>query len=209
MFGDVRTGILLLLTHILGCISVGVLFRFWKFNKEKNISVLRDKSLKNKLENSITFSNLGEVLASSIMNSISTILLIGGFVMLFSVIISMLTKSHVLLICAVSLKPILNIFKINPEFSSGIITGMLELTNGLSAISHIQIKQLSQSIIIASFLTGFGGLSVLLQVYSIISKEGLSIKPYIIGKLLHGLFAAFYTYLFLNFSIFFNLDIQL
>ncbi|MBR6033705.1 MAG: sporulation integral membrane protein YlbJ [Clostridia bacterium] len=207
MFGDTRTGILLLITHILACISVGILFRFWKINKEKNVSVLRNKFLINKLENSISFSNLGEILASSIMNSINTILLIGGFVMLFSVIISMLTRSHILPICAFFLKPILNVFKINPELSNGIITGMLELTNGLNSISHIPIKQLSQSVIIASFLTGFGGLSVLLQVYSIISKEGLSIKPYLIGKLLHGIFAAFYTYLFLNFSNFFRLDI--
>lgn len=32
LFGDVQIGILLLTTHILACITVGILFRFWKYN---------------------------------------------------------------------------------------------------------------------------------------------------------------------------------
>ena len=47
-----------------------------------------------------------------------------------------------------------------------------------------------------SFLLGFGGLSVLFQVFSIISKYNISIKPYFFGKLLQGTLAAFYTFLF-------------
>ena len=32
MFGNSAIGILLFITHILACISVGILFRFWKYN---------------------------------------------------------------------------------------------------------------------------------------------------------------------------------
>ncbi len=204
MFGDTRTGILLLITHILACITVGILFRFWKNNKSffSHFSMEKSHSLP-----SVNLSNLGEVLATSIMSSINTILLIGGFIMFFSVIISILKQSHVLPVCINLLKPILTFFKINSELSSGIVTGILELTNGVSLVSNIPSKLISQNIIVASFLIGFGGLSVLLQVFSIISKENISIKPYIIGKLLHGLLAGFYTYLFLNFSNFFNLNL--
>ena len=38
-------------------------------------------------------------------------------------------------------------------------------------------------------------------------KSDISIKPYIIGKILHGTFAAIYTYLFLNCIPFLNLDL--
>ena len=62
---------------------------------------------------------------------------------------------------------------------------------------------ISISIIVCAFLLGFGGVSVFLQVFSIVSKSNISIKPYIIGKLLQGTIAAFYTYLLIqNFSIF-------
>ena len=32
MFGNSTIGLLLLITHILACITVGIIFRFWKFN---------------------------------------------------------------------------------------------------------------------------------------------------------------------------------
>ena len=208
MFGDTRTGILLLITHILACLTVGVLFRFWKSNKKAKHTVLSSFVPARKIhENDITFSNLGEALANAIMNSIHTILLIGGFVVLFSVIIAMLDQSNILLTATKILEPIFNFLKIDSRFSAGILTGLIELTNGIKIISAIPIKNISQNVIIASSLLGFGGISVLLQVFSIVSKAKLSIKPYIIGKVLHGIFALLYTYLFLNLSAFFNLDL--
>ena len=89
----------------------------------------------------------------------------------------------------------------------GIISGILELTNGVQAVSLVNTRLLSVSLVICSFLLGFGGISVLLQVLSITSKFSISIKPYIIGKLLQGCFAALYTYLFLQNSLLFNLDL--
>ena len=84
---------------------------------------------------------------------------------------------------------------------------MLELTNGIQIISSIACKKISFNIIFTAFLLGFGGISIFLQVWSITSKTDLSIKPYLIGKLLHGTLAAFYTYLFMNIFPFLNFDL--
>ena len=84
---------------------------------------------------------------------------------------------------------------------------MLEITNGINIISNISCKKLSINIIFTAFLLGFGGISVLLQVWSIVSKTDLSIKPYFYGKILHGLFASLYTYIFMNIIPFFNFDL--
>ncbi len=203
MFGDIRTGILLFVTHILACITVGIIFRFWKHSKNDTISASRVFSSR---ENNVNIANLGEIISSSIMNSIHNVLLIGGFIVLFSVIISILNQSHVVLITSKFLNPFLNFLKIDTKFSSGLINGLIEITNGLNSVSSVHIKAISQNIIIASFLLGFGGLCVMLQVFSTISKSHISIKPYIIGKVLQSLIAALYTYIFLNIN-FFNLDI--
>lgn len=205
LFKDTKTGILLLLTHILACISVGILFRWWKSGKNKRSSFFIEDS--NKLPSKISLLNLGEVLANSIMNSISTIFLIGGFVVLFSVVISILNSSGFLELIANFLSPILNIFGLSSKYINGIVTGLIELTNGVCSIALIASKNISTNIIICAFLLGFGGISVALQVLSITSKNGISIKPYLIGKLLQGIFAAFYTYLILNSFCFFNLDL--
>lgn len=205
MFKNTTIGILLFITHILACITVGIIFRFWK---SKNITTsnktYNSSSNKNK---TATFSNLGEVLAESITSSISTILLIGGFVVIFSSVISILKASGILNISSIILTPIFNLLHIDASFISPLLTGFLEITNGINSISNIACKKLSINIILTAFLLGFGGISVLLQVFSITSKTDLSIKPYIYGKLLHGLIAAFYTYLFMNTIPFFNFDL--
>ena len=76
-------------------------------------------------------------------------------------------------------------------------TGLLELTNGVNAVSLIHDKYMSTQLIVTAFLLGFAGLSIFLQIFTIASKNNLSMKPYLIGKLLQGLFAAFYTFLIL------------
>lgn len=204
MFGNSTIGFLLLITHLLASITVGFIFRFWKYNVK--YTSLKSSSYVNSKDN-ISFSNLGGIIGNSISSSINTILLIGGFVVLFSVIISILQTSQLLDVLSNFLNPLFNLLNIPPEFSNGFISGILELTNGLNFISNIPVKKLSINIIIASFLLGLGGISILLQVWSTIAKTDLSIKPYILGKLLHACFSAFYTFIFMNSFSFFYFDL--
>lgn len=204
MFGNSTIGFLLLITHLLASLTVGIIFRFWKRNSK--CTSLKSNSYVNSKDN-ISLSNLGGIIGNSISSSINTILLIGGFVVLFSVIISILETSQLLDFSSNFIKPLLALFHIPAEFETGIVSGFLELTNGLNIICNIPCKKLSINIIIASFLLGLGGISILLQVWSTIAKTDLSIKPYILGKLLHACFSAIYTFLFLqNFAIF-NFDL--
>ena len=203
LFKDTNTGILLFITHILACLTVAFLFRFWKSSKrfgKKGASPLFPKE-------QVSISNLGEVLSSSIMSAINTIFLIGGFIVLFSVIISILENSCILDGLAHLIHPILNIFKVPSSYADGIFTGILELTNGVCNIANITNKSISTNITICAFLLGFGGISIMLQILSITSKAKISIKPYIIGKLLQGTFAAIYTYIFIYTIPFFNLNL--
>ncbi len=183
MFGNTTIGVLLLITHVLASLTVGYIFRFWKkenYRSSEPTSYITPKSM-------VTFSNLGEILSESITSSIQTLLIIGGFVVIFSSIISILKASGI----------VNNIY----------LLGILEITNGISSLSALHIKNISLPIIFTAFLLGFGGISILLQVWSIISRSDLSIKPYFYGKLLHGIISAFYTFIaiycfpFLNFNL--------
>lgn len=203
LFGNSTIGFLLLFTHLLASISVGFLFRFWKKNDSNDFLNI---SFKKKNQN-IKLSNLGEIIGNSVKNSINTILMIGGFVVLFSVILSILKTSNLLNLFCYFIQPIFNFFKIPQTFSSGFVSGIIELTNGLNIICNIPEKKLSINIILASFILGLGGISVLLQVWSCISKTDLSITPYILGKICQACFSAFYTWLFLNIIPFFNFNL--
>lgn len=224
MFGNVALGIILFIAHFLASLTVGFLYRFWKNenrfknnkhhflfskynnqanNKEINFnankkSTYTNTSIHNQTNNNVQLKNLGEIMAESITSSIKTILLIGGFIILFSCIISIINSSGLIKIITVALTPMFNTFNIDTSFIQGIFTGILELTNGVNLICNLYNQALTNRMLIASFLLGFGGLSIMLQVLSIISKSDLSCKPYIIGKILQAIFATIYTFVFIK-----------
>lgn len=215
MFGNSTIGLLLFITHLLASFTVGIIFRFWKYKSENTKIFFQNNNLNTNSYNAnskntklVNFYNLGEVIAESITNSISTILMIGGFIILFSSIISILNASRLTNLITITLSPLFNFFNIDISFIQGLFTGLLEITNGINIIASIHEKKISINIILTSFLLGFGGISILLQVLSIVSKTDLSSKPYIIGKLLHGFIAAFYTYIFIEIFPFLNFNLQ-
>lgn len=208
LFGDTKTGILLLCTHILAGITVGIIFGKLSTIQKQNIDPLSTKSMRHFVKKrTVSISNLGKILGNSIQSAISTVLMIGGFIIIFSVIISILEQSHILDIFGNFLKPILAMLGLNLNFAKPILAGIIELTNGVNMVSSIHIKAVSQNVVLCAFLLGFGGFSVLFQVYSLLSKTDLSMKKYVIGKFLQGIVAAIYTFLALKFIPTLNLDI--
>lgn len=188
LYGNKSLGIILLISHILSSLLVGYCFRFWK--KDKFDINYRETKFNSKLT-PLKISDIGEVLGNSIKKSISTILLIGGFIVIFSVIISILEASGILTIFS----EFLSNFSIPEEISLSAFSGIIELTNGVNLTANLSASYYTLSILLTSFLLGFGGFSVLLQVYSIIVKENISIKPYFYGKLLQGLFSVIFTFI--------------
>lgn len=209
LFGNSTIGILLFTTHVLSAISVGIVYGLSSrahipYTKHQPYSRYATHDINyesRKNENSI--SNLGEIMAISISKSVTTILQIGGFVVLFSVILAILNRLNVI----TGFSILLSTFSISTKFSVGFLSGIIELTNGVSLISNIHTKTISNSILVSSFLLGFGGLCISLQVLSIISKYKLSIKKYFLGKILQGVFAVLYTALFIRIFPLYNFDL--
>ncbi len=200
LFSNQTVGIILLVTHILACITVGIVLGFTK--KKDNIRWER-YSINTRQKDEKT---LGGILGESIKNAISTILMIGGFVVIFSIIISILNTSHILDIISKFISPIITNVGINSEFIKPILAGIIELTNGVKLISEASVVNYNLSIMLSAFLLGFGGISILLQVSSIVAKTDLSMKKYIIGKILQGIIASIYVFFILNFIP--SLDVQ-
>ena len=205
-YSNTSIGILLLISHILSSICVGIILGIisriksatnkFTANSTQSASTNNFSSL---LQDDIKIADIGGILGSAIVSAIKSILMIGGFVTIFSVILSILNNTKILTIISYFIS---NIFHINPDYIVGLLTGFLEFTNGLYKISTINNKMLSINLILSSFIIGFGGISVTLQVLNIISKNKLSIKTYIFGKLLHGTISALFTFLILSIPIF-------
>ncbi len=168
IYSSGKIGVVLYISHILATLLVGFLFRFYA--KEKHIA---PKYTVNQNEESFS-----QVFSKVLANSINSILTISGAVIFFGVISGILT-AHL---------PFGDVIK-------SAITGILELTGGTKAISQTTLP-ITIKLTLSAFIVGFAGFCVHLQVAAIVAKHHLSLVPYILGKFLHGLFSALFTYLY-------------
>lgn len=205
LFGSSSFGILLLVIHLLAAISSAIVIGFYT----KNYDYIPKQSSKFNISKSpINLGSLGDILSKAIIDSVNTLFLIGGFIVLFSVIISILINCGAFSTLEAFLTPLFSLFGIDCGFIEPLAVGILEVTNGINMIADIHVKNISTNLIFTSFILGFGGISVTLQILSVISKSDLSIKPYIIGKLIQATFSAFYVYLALCCFKGLNLDLN-
>ncbi len=212
MFAEPKIGFLLLLTHFIAALLVGIVFRFYRSSIKSSSRNTEHTPITSEVQNknAIRLSQLGSIMGEAIKNSISTLLLICGFITFFCVLGTILDKTGITSSLAHLINPLLLSFKIPKDWanalSTGCIKGILEITSGLKTLSASTISSTILLPIVATIL-GFGGISVHMQVASIISHTDLSIKPYLIGKTLHGIFAGLITYFIINKTSFFQYEV--
>lgn len=117
-----------------------------------------------------SYKSLKDNLRESLMTSISAIVTVGGYIVLFSIICTMLA----------SITNMLGIELSEPV--SALVYGILEITNGCSRIKSVTPLTLS----IISGIIAFGGLSIQSQSIDYIGKTDISVSRYLMSKGLQG-----------------------
>lgn len=201
-FHDAKLGLLIAVCHYLGNALVGICMRFYgektknnHSSKFKSYFSLQDAFKQMHYTRIKDKRPLGEVVGDSILNSIKTLVMIGGFIILFSVVMQLLLTIGITPIIATFIQHGLHILSLPIELALPLISGMFEITQGAQMISQMHIDSMLPKAIIISFILGFNGFSVQAQVSSIIAKTDIRFTPYFISRILHGLFASFLTIL--------------
>ncbi|MDV2685314.1 sporulation integral membrane protein YlbJ [Alkalihalophilus lindianensis] len=197
-FHNPALGIVLALAHYLGNICVGLLFRFHgrqeeaseKTNKSNKLSVKEALRLLHK-ERLKDGRPIGQLLGDAVQSSVKTLLMIGGFIILFSVLNQLLILIGITSILAVFISIILTFFKLPSDLSIPFISGIFEITLGAKKTSESTETALLDQIIITSFFLAFSGFSIQAQVASILAETDIRFKPFFVARIIHGFFAAF------------------
>jgi sporulation integral membrane protein YlbJ len=197
-FHNPALGIVLALAHYLGNICVGLLFRFHgrqkeaseKTNKNNKLSVKEALRLLHK-ERLKDGRPIGQLLGDAVQSSVKTLLMIGGFIILFSVLNQLLILIGITSILAVFISIILTFFKLPSDLSIPFISGIFEITLGAKKTSESTETALLDQIIITSFFLAFSGFSIQAQVASILAETDIRFKPFFVARIIHGFFAAF------------------
>jgi sporulation integral membrane protein YlbJ len=203
-FKNPHLGIILALAHYIGNIFVGLIMRYYGRNdseekeKEKNISKFPIRTALIALHRTRVKDNrpIGKLLGDAVTSSIQTLLMIGGFIILFSVINKILFHLHITAFLANLIKIILNALSFPESISIPLISGLFEITQGSQMVSQVQDASLMQMAIITSFILAFCGFSIQAQVASILAQTDIRFQPFFVARILHGVFASLLTIVF-------------
>lgn len=182
MLNNTYLGYILLAANYASCLVMGLILPN-KVSNINNFSINKDTK-----EN----INVGGALKESVENSIKTCFSIAGFIILFSVIYTIIISTPLFKMLISSTSQILHI---NKNLVESFILGVIEMTNGCNHASMINVPTIYKIGLIGFFL-GFSGFSVISQVYSFTAKFNLSIKKYIAKKFLQGIISSAISLLF-------------
>ena len=201
-FHNPQLGIILAISHYVGNIFVGIVMRFYGKKEEYR----EEKSSFSFIEAFRTMHNtrvkdkrpIGKLLGDAVTSSVHTLLMIGGFIILFSVVNRLLNIMNITDFFALFIESVFSILSIPENLSIPFISGLFEMTIGSQLISEIKDVTLLQQAIVVSFLLAFGGFSIQAQVASILSKSDIRFGPFIFARFLQGIFASIITLLIWN-----------
>ncbi|KPU28257.1 hypothetical protein TR13x_02675 [Caloranaerobacter sp. TR13] len=204
-------GLLIAIPHYLGAITVGLFFRYYgiKLDKSKETNNNTKNLIKTAFDELILARKkdnrgIGLILGDAVRESFNTMLIIGGFIILYSVIIEILDITGIinLLSSIISFIPFIS----NKELIKAFISGLIEMTVGCKNIASMSTIPILIKLVTINFIVAWSGISIHSQASSFISKTDLKISIYLLSKLLHGIFASIYTVLISNIFIKFPIN---
>ncbi len=204
-FENPQLGILLAVSHYVGNFCVGLIMRFHgkkddehtpKDEEKKSIFVKALQELhRTRLKEKRPF---GQLLGDAVSTSIQTLLMIGGFIILFSVFNKLLSLINFIALIAGGLSLFLKLFQLPSDLSIPLISGIFEITTGSMMTSELEHIELLPKVIAVSFILGFCGLSVQAQVASILAETDIRFKPFFVARIMHGFIAGVISYILWN-----------
>ena len=145
-----------------------------------------------KIQKNTSKSNLGYALKKSLEDGINTAFSIGGFIIIFSVLIAIIQNNNIFSLITSKVESLLHL---EPNLLYAIFLGSIEITNGCSMLSSSSLP-ISLKLSLISFLCSFSGLSIIAQSYSFMNKHNISLLRYFLFKLFQGVLSFFITFIF-------------
>ena len=174
MFAHKFAGLIILCAHIISALLNGLIWRKFKLQKEDYVQTSAGAKA----------VDISKALNDSMYNAIISILIVGGYIAIFFMVIDVLNNFHILSTISHCIEWCLGIVGLPKSIAAGIASGIIEVTRGCFDLSksgaHIGVV-----IIAASALISWGGFSIHMQALTFLKKCNISIGVYFLQKLTH------------------------
>ncbi len=200
MFGRPELAVIIAGSHYLANLTLGLLLRFYGRNDLER-SCTGENPGRNLLAHALEELTEawrkenrppGKIIGDATRNSINSLLNIGGFIILFAVIIRLLNEAGVIGRLADLFGLILLPLGFSPEVMPALASGFFEITIGCKMASESEAP-LIQQVAAVGIILAWSGLSVHAQVAGLISETDIRMFPFVCARIAHASLAALYT----------------
>jgi sporulation integral membrane protein YlbJ len=196
MLGWPAIGMTLVLVHYLSSITTGLIMRFYKGKAISKPLPSKGEFILSRAARALVTArdqdgrHIGRLLSDAITKAFNSLLLVGGFIICFSVLFELLNASGLIpwLASALSIKS---------EVLQVLSAGALELTNGCRQAAQSSLPIAGKFVIISAILA-WSGISIQGQAASFTRDTDMSMGPYLFARVIQACFAALYAALFLK-----------
>jgi sporulation integral membrane protein YlbJ len=201
-FQNAKVGLVLLTSHYVTALLVGLIMaRHDRHATRTPYHTDMSKSIlyralaamhRARLRDGRTF---GKLMGDAVATSIQTQLMLGGFILFFSVLLTLFMKLHIIAFLSTLLGGILSLFGYPYEAAQTFVCGLFEVTLGAKQASELFSSQAPVFVMAtASAILAWGGLSVHAQVVSILAETDIRYSPFLFARSCHAVFSFLFTY---------------
>jgi sporulation integral membrane protein YlbJ len=202
-FHDAGLAVILAAAHYGGAVLIGLIMRFHgKYEPEMGQTTVTQGTLLFRALKAMHYARiqdgrpLGVLLEQAVTSSLKLIMVIGGLVVFFSVVMEMLSAAHLMGFIQAVTQTVLHSFGMPSSLSDAVVNGLFEVTLGAQAAGGAGDQvALTAKVAIGAFILSWAGLSVHAQILSILNHTDIRYMPFLISRMLHGCLAALLVYL--------------
>jgi len=202
MFNNPGLGMLIAAAHYLSNLTLGLLLRFYAAGDTERLAeppvsgrgVVRQAFSKMLQTQRQEKRPAGKIMGDAVKKSVTNLLNIGGFIILFAVLIRLMSAAGIIEIIARALGVFLLPLGFAREILPALGSGFFEMTIG-SKLASEAAAPLLQQVVAVGMILAWSGLSVHAQAASMIADTDIRMRPFIFSRICHTCLAGFYTYL--------------
>ncbi|HEX7055771.1 MAG TPA: sporulation integral membrane protein YlbJ [Bacilli bacterium] len=194
-FGNPQLAGVLALSHYGGAVAVGLMLRFYGRNQRtvegprphgqpplivRAFQAMHEARIRDGRE-------FGAVMRDGVQTSIRMIIVVGGLVVFFSVVLELLSLVSLLDSLSFAVKRLLTLADLPHSLSEAVVNGFFEVTLGAKAAGHAPGAELLPKAAVAAFVLSWSGLSVHAQIVSLLARTDVRYAPFLFARMAHGL----------------------
>lgn len=195
MFGMPALGRTMAIAHYIGALVVGLVFRFYGAgDRPAHPERARTGNILGRALKALVFARredgrpFGQMMGDAVNDSIRTLWMIAGFIMLFSTIVRVVDVVGLYPLLSAPFEFLFRVAGIDRSLVRSAVSGLLEIDLGAVAAANASAG-LAQRVAVAGAIIAWSGLSVFGQVASVLTGTDIRMAPYFVARFVHAVVA--------------------